>query len=123
MRFVKRHRYVLGFLAVLLLCSLMVQWQILRNQSRRVQMREDFIMLQQRGHVKPAERFYQLLVQSLPEQQDKCLLEDFQRTAMLVDTNKAQLDNLIWKYHISVRNEIKQRTEKRVAKLLKEFKE
>jgi len=123
MRFVKRHRYVLGFLAVLLLCSVMVQWQVLRNQSRRVQMREDFIMLQQRGHTKPAERFYQLLVQSLPEQQDKCLLEDFQRTAMLVDTNKAQLDNLIWKYHISVRNEIKQRTEKRVAKLLKEFKE
>jgi hypothetical protein len=123
MRFVKRHRYVLGFLAVLLLCSVMVQWQVLRNQSRRVQMREDFIMLQQRGHVKPAERFYQLLVQSLPEQQDKCLLEDFQRTAMLVDTNKAQLDSLIWKYHISVRNEIKQRTEKRVAKLLKEFKE
>ena len=80
-------------------------------------------MLQQRGHVKPAERFYQLLVQSLPEVQDKCLLEDFQRTGTLVDTNKPQLENLIWKYHISVRNEMKQRTEKRVAKLLKEFKE
>ena len=80
-------------------------------------------MLQQRGHTKPTERFYQLLVQSLPDVQDKCLLEDFERPAMLVDTNKAQLDNLIWKYHISVRNEIKQRTEKRVAKLLEEFKE
>ena len=123
MRFVKRHRYVLGFLVVLAVCSAMVQWQLLRNQSRRVQMREDFIMLQQRGHVKPAERFYQLLVQSLPEVQDQCLLEDFQRTGTLVDTNKPQLDNLIWKYHISVRNEMKQRTEKRVAKLLKEFKE
>ena len=123
MRFMKRHRYALGFLMVLALCSGMVQWQFLRNQSRRVQMREDFIMLQQRGHVKPAERFYQLLVQSLPEVQDKCLLEDFQRTGTLVDTNKPQLENLIWKYHISVRNEMKQRTEKRVAKLLKEFKE
>ena len=123
MRFVKRHRYALGFLAILVLCSVLVQWQVLQNQSRHVRMREDFIMLQQRGHVKPAERFYQLLVQSLPDLQDNCLLEDFQRTGMLVDTNKPQMENLIWKYHISVRNEITQRTEKRVARLLEEFKQ
>ena len=80
-------------------------------------------MLQQRGHVKPAERFYQLLVQSLPDVQDKCLLEDFQRTGTLVDTNKPQLDNLVWQYHFSVRTVMQHRTEKRLAKLLKEFKE
>src|SRR6185295_12744998 len=104
MRFLRRHRYTLSFLAVLVLCSLLVQWQFLQNQSAHVRMREDFILLQQRGHAKPAERFYQLLVQSLPGESDKSLLDDYQRTAMLVDPSKPQLENLVWKYHISVRN-------------------
>jgi hypothetical protein len=120
MRFLRRHRYTLGFLAVLVLCSLLVQWQFLRNQSAHVRMREDFILLNQHGHVKPSERFYQLLIHSLPEESDKSLLDDFLRTAMLVDTNKPQTENLVWKYHISVRNEINRRAEKRIARLLNE---
>jgi hypothetical protein len=81
-------------------------------------MREDFILLQQRGHTKLTERFYQLLIQSLPDASDGELLDDFQRTAMLLSTNKAQVENLVWKYHVSVRNEITQRANKRVARLL-----
>ena len=121
MRFLKRHKHGLGFMAVLLLCSLLVQWQIIENRSTHVRMREDFILLHERGHVKLTERLYQRLVQSLPEQSDESLLADFQRTAALVDTNKPQLENLLWKYHITVRNEANQRAEKRVAHLIKDF--
>jgi len=86
-------------------------------------MREDFLLLYQRGHVKPSERFYQLLIQSLPRESDSSLLDDCRRTVMLVDTNKPPIDNLIWKYHVSVRNELNQRAEKRSARLLNEFRE
>jgi hypothetical protein len=81
-------------------------------------MREDFVVLYQRGYVKPSERLYQLLIQSLPDLSEKSLLDDFQRTAMLVDTNKPQPDSLIWKYHVSLRNELNHRADKRVAQLL-----
>jgi len=123
MRFFRRHRYTLSFLAVVVVCSLLVQWQFLQNQSAHVRMREDFILLQQRGHAKPAERFYQLLVQSLPQQSDRSLLDDYQRTAMLVDGSKPQLDNLVWKYHVSVKNEFTRRAEKRLTRLLDEVKD
>jgi len=123
MRFLRRHRYTLGFLAVLAICSMLVQWQFQRNQSAHVRMREDFILLYQRGHVKPSERLYQLLIQSLPDLSEKSLLDDFQRTAMLVDTNKPQADSLIWKYHVSLRNEINHRADKRVVQLLEKSSE
>jgi hypothetical protein len=118
MRFLRRNRYTLGFLAVLAICSMLVQWQLQRNESAHVRMREDFVVLYQRGYVKPSERLYQLLIQSLPDLSEKSLLDDFQRTAMLVDTNKPQPDSLIWKYHVSLRNELNHRADKRVAQLL-----
>ena len=118
MRFVKRHRYTLAFCAVVLLCSVLLQWQLIRNESAHVRMREDFILLHQRGHVILSERLYQQLIQRLPRESQTELLADFQRTAMLVNTNKPQLENLVWKYHISLRNELNQRAEKRVARLL-----
>ena len=123
MRFLRRHRYALGFLAVLVICSVLVQCQFIENQSAHVRMREDFILLQQGGHTKLAEHLYQRLVQSLSRQSDRSLLDDYQRTAMLVEGDKPQLDNLVWKYHVSVKNEFSHRAEKRIERLLREMKE
>ena len=120
MRFLKRHRFALLFMAFLVLCSILVQWQFLQNQSAHVRMREDFILLHQRGHTKPTERLYQLLIQDLPDESDSSLIDDFQRTNMLIETNKPQPASLLWKYHVSVGNELNRRAEKRLAQILKE---
>ena len=45
---------------------------------------------------------------------DRALVQDLLRTSTVVDTKTPQLDNLVWKYHVSVRNELKQRAEKRL---------
>jgi hypothetical protein len=45
-------------------------------------------------------------------------VQDLQRTAMVVDVKTPQLDNLVWKYHVSVSNELKRRSEKRIEAAL-----
>jgi hypothetical protein len=119
MRFLRRHRFVLSFLAVLAVCSGLVVRQFLANQSAHVERREDFILLQQKGHAQPAQRLYQLLVQELPDLPDAILWDDLQRTLMLVDPKTQQPDNLIWKYHWAVKQYLDRRAEQRVARALK----
>lgn len=119
MRFLRRHQFVLCFLAVLVACSVLVVRQFLVNQSAHVEMREDFILLQQKGQTKPAEKLYQLLVQELPNLPDTVLWDDLQRTLMLVDPKTQQPDNLIWKYHWAVKHYLDRRAEQRVARVLK----
>ena len=119
MRFLRRHRFVLCFLAILVACSVLVVRQFLANQSAHVEMREDFILLHQKGHTKPTERLYQLLVQELPDLPDTVLWDDLQRTRMLIDPKTQQPDNLIWKYHWAVKQYLDRRAEQRVARVLK----
>src|SRR6266700_2733945 len=116
MRFFRRHQYLFCFLAVLFFSSVMVVRQVIANQSAHVELREDFILLHERGEAEPETRLYQLLIQQLPRLDDKALVEDLQRTAMLVDPKAAQLDNLIWKYQVSVKNELQKRSERRLAR-------
>jgi hypothetical protein len=118
MRFLRRHQYLLCFLAVLVFACVMVVRQFIANQSAHVELREDFILLHERAETKPEERLYQLLVQQLPNLNDKALVDDLQRTAMLVDLKTPQLDNLIWKYQVSVKNELQKRSERRLARAL-----
>jgi len=121
MRFLRRHRFVLVFLGVVIICSILVVRQFLANQSAHIEMREDFILLQQKGHIKPTERLYQLLVQQLPNMSDMVLVDDLQRTLMLIDPKVQQVDNLVWKYHWAVKHHLDRRVERRVARLLKQI--
>jgi hypothetical protein len=119
MRFLRRYACLLLFCAVVVLSSVLVVWQFMANLSAHVERREDFIVLQQRGHTKLAEHLYQVLIQTFPKLTDNALWEDAHRTATIVDAKTPQPESLIWKYHVSVRNELARRTELRVARALK----
>lgn len=118
MRFARRHQYLLCFLAVLVFSSVMVIRQFFANESAHVELREDFMLLHERGETKPEERLYQMLIQQLPDLTDKALVDDLQRTVMLIDSKTPQLNNLIWKYQVSVKNELRKRSEHRVSRAL-----
>ena len=114
MRFFRRHSHALLFFAVLIFSSVMVLRQFLLNQSAHVQAREDFMALHQKGHLQMAEHRYQLLIHALPKLSESVLWDDFERTLTVVDAKTPQLDNLIWKYQVSVKNELNKRIDRRV---------
>jgi hypothetical protein len=55
----------------------------------------------------------------MPNLSDKMLLEDFQRTLQVVDAGTQHPENLIWKYHWTVSNELDRRSESTLLKALK----
>jgi hypothetical protein len=118
MQFLRRNRFALLTLAVLVFASVMVVQQYLAGQAAHTQRVEDFLLLHESGEQKSCEHLYQVLVQQLPRLNDRALVQDLQRTAMFVDLKTPQLDNLVWKYHVSVNNELKQRAKKRLATVL-----
>jgi hypothetical protein len=90
-------------------------------------MREAFILLHTRGYTNEARRIYQKLLLEIPKTidklSDKQLLDDFQRTLLLVDPYTQQTNNLIWNYHWMLSNELDRRSEstlKRARKLAEE---
>lgn len=118
MQFLRRHQYLLCFLAVLVFACVMVIRQFEANQSAHIERREDFIFLVQHGG--PADHLYQVLVQELPNQTEKSLVEDLERTTQLVNTNDPDSDgNLILKYHSDVKRTLEQRSEQRLGAVLK----
>ena len=119
MRFLRRHQSLVLAVAVLLFCSVMVVRQYLLNHSAHVELREDFLLLHERGSARETERLYQMLVQELPSLNTRGLVEDLQRTAMLIDSSKSQPENFVWKYHQCVKNEMFRRSETRAAQALK----
>lgn len=119
MQFLRRNRFALLTVAVLILAAVLALRQQLANRAAHAQYLEDFILLHERGAKKPCDHLYQVLVQRLPQNDNHTLVQDLVRTAMLVDTGTSQLDNLVWKYHVSVRNELKRRSEKRLEAALK----
>lgn len=118
MQFLHRQRHLLLVLAVLVLASVLVVQQYLANESAHAAQIEDFIVLHERGETKLAERRYQLLVQELPHLSERTLVADLQRTALIVEPNPPQLDNLLWKYQVGVKNELKRRADRRISRLL-----
>ena len=115
MRFFRRNIYPLLFCAVLVLSSVLVVRQYLTNLSAHTERREDFIALQQMGHAKLAEQFYQVLIQTFPKLSDSELWEDAYRTGIVIDLKTPQPQNPVWKYHFSVRKELELRTQRRYA--------
>jgi hypothetical protein len=118
MQFLRRNQYFLLTLGVLIASSVLVVRQFLANQSAHAQRVEDFLLLHERAEAKLCEHSYQRLVQELPGLNDRSLVQDLQRTAMVVDVKTPQLDNLVWKYHVGVGNELKRRAEKRLEAAL-----
>jgi hypothetical protein len=118
MQFLRRHQYLLCFLGVLVFSSVMVLRQFLANQSAHVELREDFLLLQERGEAKACDALYQQLIQALATLDERSLVDDLQRTRLLIDPNKPDVANLVWKYYVSVKKEQQRRSEQRLARLL-----
>jgi len=118
MQFLRRNQFLLCFLAVLVFSCVMVTRQFRANQSAHVELREDFLLLEEQREAKPAERLYQFLVQELPDLDEKGLVDDLQRTSMLVDPKAPETDSLVWKYYVSVKNELQRRSQRRIARAL-----
>ena len=119
MSFVRQYKFVLLFLLLLVFCSVMVILQIDANQERHVEIREAFILLHTRGYTNQAQKLYHRLLLDLYKLPDRALLEDFQRTLLLVDPNANQPSNLVWSYHWTVSNELDRRSEGTLMRALK----
>ena len=119
MRFVRRYRSLLVFAGLLVFCSVMVVRQVLANQNRHTELREAFILLSSKGYKPQAERLFKRLLLELEHLPSRSLLDDFHRTLVLVDPQTPQPDNLIWKYHWTVSNELEKRSESTLARALK----
>lgn len=119
MRLVRHNKFFLVFLALLVLCSVLVIRQYLVNEWKHDDLREDFILLHDQGQAKGAERLYQMLVQELPNLPNHALTADQERLAVLFQAQKPATEDLLWKYYISVQNELQRRTDDRVAHALK----
>lgn len=114
MRFLRQYQYTLCFLAVAVFSLIMVFREMMASQSSHVQRREEFLVLQERGQADAADHLYQRLIQEFPELSDGNLADDLQRTALAFDTKTNNTENLVWKYHVSVRNELRHRAEHRL---------
>jgi len=88
----------------------MVVRQFNTNQSKHLELREAFILLNSRGYRPQAERLYQNLLNEIDRLPDRTLFEDFQRTLTLVDPSRDETDNLVWQYHWTVSNELEKRS-------------
>jgi hypothetical protein len=119
MRFIRQYRSLLIFGFFLALCSTMVVLQISRNQSKHVDLREAFILLQTRGYRAQAEHIFRRLIKDIHRLPTRVLLDDFQRTLTLVDASQNQPENLIWVYHWTVSNELEKRSESTLKHALK----
>ena len=119
MRFVRRNRFVLLFFVMVIFGGAMVVRQYLVNQSRHSELREAFILLYSKGYRTEAERLCNELVLELQDLPDKWLMEDYQRTLTLVDPAVQQKDNLIWRYHWTVSNEMEKRSVSALKRALK----
>ena len=115
MRFLRQHKFALLFLLLLVFCSIMVVRQLMQRydarHTRHTELREAMILLQTGGYTNEAARLYWRLYNELETLPNKQLVEDWQRTVMLVDHTAHQPSNSVWRYYWTVRNEMERRSE------------
>ena len=119
MSFTRRYKFEVLFGVFLIFCSVIVVRQISMNQSKHLELREAFILLNSRGYKPQAERLYQNLLAEMEKLPDRVLFEDFQRTLTLVDPYRDEPENLVWQYHWTVSNELEKRSESSLQRALK----
>jgi hypothetical protein len=110
MQFLRRNRFPVVFLALLVFCGAMAVRQLAANKSKHVELREAFILLYSKGYRPEADQLLKRLLRDLEGLPNKALMEDYERTLILVDPIAKQPDNLIWRYHWTVSNEIEKRS-------------
>src|SRR5687768_4233106 len=98
MQFLRQHRFTLLFMVVLVFCSVMVIRELKLRESEHVEVREAFILLHTKGYTNEAQKLYQRLLREYQELSNKELIDDFQRTLLLIDPSAHQPNNLVWKY-------------------------
>jgi hypothetical protein len=119
MTFLRHYRYVLLAMGLLVVASVAVIEHLHGGQSRHVEIREAFILLHTRGYTNQAARLYNHLLYDMHKLSNKQLIDDFQRTLLLVDPAANRPDNPIWKYHWTVSNELERRAESSLVRALK----
>ena len=119
MTFARRIRVWLAFAVLLVFCSVMVVLQMQANLSKHVDLREAFILLESKGYRPQAERLYQKLIKELESLPDPALLDDYNRTLGLLGGVNNDKQNLIWRYHWTVSNEMDQRSDGALKRALK----
>ena len=119
MTFARRVRVWLAFGILLVFCSVMVVLQLQANESKHVKVREAFILLESKGYRPEAQRLYERLLKEVESLPDEALLEDYNRTRTLVDPVTGTKENLIWRYHWTVSNEMDRRSTDALAKALR----
>ena len=103
---------------MLVFCSFMVDRQFRVNQAHHNDLREAFILLHAKGYTNQAHRLFGRLLLQVDRVPDHVLLDDFQRTLMLVDAGTSQQSNLVWRYHWTVSNELEKRSPRAFARAL-----
>ena len=119
MTFVRRFRIPLAFGILLVFCSVMVVRQFQKNPERHIELREAFILLEAKGYRPQAQKLYQKLIRELETLPNTALLDDYNRTLALIDPVGQEQDNLIWRYHWTVSNEMDQRSHGALGRALK----
>ena len=117
--FIRRNRVFLVFAGLLVACSVLVILQFQANKRKHVELREAFILLESKGYRPEAQRLYQRLLGQLEDLSDRALLDDFERTLTLVNPSEPEPDNLIWRYHWTVSNEMEKRSHAALQRALK----
>ena len=93
-------------------------FQFRLNEMAHFRLREDFILLVEKGHLNEAELDFQRLVQQLGTLSDKALLDDYLRTQMLLSTNNLDTRSLIYKYQCAALLYLQKRDNRRLAAAL-----
>jgi hypothetical protein len=119
MHFLRQHKFVLSFLLLLVFCSVMVIRQLDARKSRHVELREAMILLQTGGYTNESDRLYLRLLRELDKLSNKALIEDWQRTVILVEPASHQPSNAIWRYYWTVRKEMERRSEDTIQRARK----
>jgi hypothetical protein len=116
----RRNRIFFCFFAVLVFCSVMVIQSYRARQVRHVELREALILLHARGYHADAQVLFERLLKDVGHLSDRNLLDDFQRTRVLVDpASTSQTNDPIWRYHWTISNELERREESTLVRARK----
>ena len=116
MRVIQRHRFLLLFLVVLVFSTVMIirQFQINRtleaaHHEAHIERREAFILLCAKGYKDDADKLFGKLLKDVPELSIDQLVDDFQRTMLIVNPSEQHEESLIWRYHWTVSKQLELR--------------
>jgi hypothetical protein len=123
MAFLRRQKFTLLFLGVLVFCSVMVirqmDWTASRKERKHLELREAMILLQTGGYTNDAINLYFRLWRDVEKLSEKQLIEDWQRAVVLVDPSLHQPSNTIYQYYWNIRKEMERRADSHIDRARK----